>query len=113
MAPRLHSECGMQNTNQPADDRRQTPEETMQRIAGVPKTPEELEAERHQLEADRLANQQRAAGVMPEQPTGPIVNQSHQSGGRVSNQAPVEHNDKAATHNESEREQRERQREKS
>jgi hypothetical protein len=47
------------------EPRRQTPEETLNRIAGVPKSPEELEAERQQLDAERTAQVQRNAGVYP------------------------------------------------
>ena len=52
---------GMQNP----EPRRQTPEETMNRIAGVPKTAEELEAEQKTLDEERTAQVQRNAGIYP------------------------------------------------
>ena len=68
------------------EPRLQTPEETLNRIAGVPKSPEELEAERQQLDAERTAQVQRNAGVYPNdqqnnrtsgQPNVPQPNGSH------------------------------------
>jgi hypothetical protein len=47
------------------EPRRQTPEETMNRIAGVPKTADELEAEQKQLDEERTAQVQRNAGIYP------------------------------------------------
>jgi len=48
-----------------SEPRRQTPEETMNRIAGVPKTAEELEAEQKTLDEERTAQVQRNAGIYP------------------------------------------------
>ena len=60
-------------TQQQQDEpRRQTPEETMARIAGVPKTAEELESEREQLEHERTRNFQRNAGIVPDQGKPPV-----------------------------------------
>ena len=54
--------------NQP-EKRAQTPEDTMARIAGVPRTPEEAQAERETLELERQQEAQRRAGVVPPQQT--------------------------------------------
>jgi hypothetical protein len=50
------------------DERRQTPEDVLQRIAGVPKTLEEQQAEAAQLDEERTRQAQRMAGVDPNHP---------------------------------------------
>lgn len=52
----------------------------MARIAGVPKTPEELQAEQQQLNDERTANAQRNAGVLPnlnQNQNQPVAGQPH------------------------------------
>jgi hypothetical protein len=59
------ADFGMDKTAEP---RGQTPEDTLKRIAGVPKTTEELQADAEQVEREREENARRNAGVAPEQP---------------------------------------------
>jgi hypothetical protein len=61
-----------QPTNpEPGQKRQQTPEETLARMAGIPKTLEEQQADLEQLNQERAANAQRNAGVQPNQPNQP------------------------------------------
>ena len=73
LAPTVLTRTGVTNTNPNIHDeeRRQTPEEVLQRIAGVPKTPEEQKAEAAQLEVERTRQAQRMNGVDPNQPNQP------------------------------------------
>lgn len=57
--------CAVVNGMTNPEPRRQTPEETMNRMAGVPKTPEELEAEHKALDEERTAQVRRNAGIYP------------------------------------------------
>ena len=57
--------CAVVSGMTTSEPRRQTPEETMARIAGVPKTAEELEAEQKTLDEERTAQVQRNAGIYP------------------------------------------------
>jgi hypothetical protein len=83
---------------EPGQKRQQTPEETLARMAGIPKTLEEQQADAQQLHEERMATAQRNAGVQPNQANQP-------------NQTPVQHHE----HDEQERErqaEQKRQREK-
>jgi hypothetical protein len=46
----------------------QSPEDVMKRIAGIPKTPEELEAEREAMEQERLEKTRVPGPVEPSEP---------------------------------------------
>jgi hypothetical protein len=53
------------------EDRRQTPEEVLLRISGVPKKPEEQKAELQTLQKERARQWQNAFGTDPSYPSHP------------------------------------------
>jgi hypothetical protein len=57
--------------NQPTEKRVQSPEDTMARMTGVPRTAEESQADRESLELERQQEAQRRAGITPGQPQTP------------------------------------------